>query len=43
MGIVEATARTHVANLMAKTGTKRQADLIQLALRLAPPVRGADN
>jgi DNA-binding CsgD family transcriptional regulator len=41
MGIAEPTARTHVANLMAKAGTKRQADLIQLALRLAPPVRGA--
>jgi hypothetical protein len=43
MGIVEATARTHVANLMSKAGTKRQADLIQLALRLAPPIRAADN
>jgi DNA-binding CsgD family transcriptional regulator len=41
MGIAEPTARTHVANLMAKTGTKRQADLIQLATRLAPPVRDA--
>jgi DNA-binding CsgD family transcriptional regulator len=39
MGIAEPTARTHVANLMAKTGTKRQADLIQLATRLAPPIR----
>jgi DNA-binding CsgD family transcriptional regulator len=42
MGVVEATARTHVANLMAKAGTKRQADLIQLAVRLAPPVREVD-
>lgn len=39
MRIAEPTARTHVANLMAKAGTKRQADLIQLALRLVPPVR----
>jgi DNA-binding CsgD family transcriptional regulator len=39
MGIAEPTARTHVANLMAKAGTKRQTDLIQLALRLTPPVR----
>jgi DNA-binding CsgD family transcriptional regulator len=39
MGIAEATARTHVANLMAKAGTTRQTELIQLALRLAPPVR----
>ena len=38
MGIAETTARTHVANLMAKAGTKRQVDLIQLALRLIPPV-----
>ncbi|HVG50657.1 MAG TPA: helix-turn-helix transcriptional regulator [Xanthobacteraceae bacterium] len=41
MGVAEPTARTHVANLMAKAGTNRQADLIKLALRLAPPVRGA--
>jgi hypothetical protein len=26
---------------MAKAGTKRQADLIQLASRLVPPVRGS--
>jgi DNA-binding CsgD family transcriptional regulator len=43
MGIAEPTARTHVANLMAKAGTKRQTDLIQLATRLAPPVRGANS
>jgi DNA-binding CsgD family transcriptional regulator/PAS domain-containing protein len=43
MGIAEPTARTHVANLMAKAGTRRQADLIQLALRLAPPVRDVEN
>jgi DNA-binding CsgD family transcriptional regulator len=43
MSIAEATARTHVANLMAKAGTKRQADLVQLALRLAAPVRDANN
>lgn len=40
MGIAEPTARTHVANLMAKAGTTRQAELIRLALRLSPPVRG---
>jgi DNA-binding CsgD family transcriptional regulator len=40
MGIAEATARTHVANLMAKAGTQRQADLIRLAMSLTPPVRG---
>jgi DNA-binding CsgD family transcriptional regulator len=43
MGVAEPTARTHVANLMAKAGTKRQADLIQLASRLAPPVRDTKN
>jgi DNA-binding CsgD family transcriptional regulator len=42
MGIGEPTARTHVANLMAKAGTNRQTDLIQLALRLMPPVRNAN-
>jgi DNA-binding CsgD family transcriptional regulator len=41
MSVAEPTARTHVANLMAKAGTKRQADLIQLASRLVPPVRGS--
>jgi DNA-binding CsgD family transcriptional regulator len=39
MAIAEPTARTHVANLMAKAGTRRQADLIQLAVRVVPPVR----
>jgi DNA-binding CsgD family transcriptional regulator len=43
LGIAEATARKHLVNLLAKAGAKRQADLIQLALRLNPPVRGADN
>ena len=43
MGIAETTARTHVANLMAKAGTKRQVDLIQLALRLIPPVSGGND
>jgi DNA-binding CsgD family transcriptional regulator len=42
MGIAEPTARTHVANLMAKAGTNRQTDLIQLAQRLAPPVRDSN-
>lgn len=41
MGIAEPTARTHVANLMAKAGTQRQADLIRLALSLTPPVRSS--
>jgi DNA-binding CsgD family transcriptional regulator len=41
IGIAEPTARTHVANLMAKAGTQRQADLIRLALSLTPPVRSS--
>jgi DNA-binding CsgD family transcriptional regulator len=35
------TARTHLARLMQKTGTNRQADLVRLAIQLMPPVRRA--
>jgi DNA-binding CsgD family transcriptional regulator len=38
LGIRESTARTHLSNLLAKTGTLRQADLITLVYRLIPPV-----
>jgi DNA-binding CsgD family transcriptional regulator len=43
MSIAPPTARTHVANLMAKAGTRRQTELVQLATRLAPPVRDDKN
>jgi DNA-binding CsgD family transcriptional regulator len=38
LGIRESTVRTHLSNLLAKTGTLRQADLIALVHRLTPPV-----
>jgi DNA-binding CsgD family transcriptional regulator/PAS domain-containing protein len=37
LGIAGTTARTHLARLFSKTGTARQAELVALALRLAPP------
>jgi DNA-binding CsgD family transcriptional regulator len=43
IGVAEPTARTHVANLMAKSGTRRQTELIQLATQLAPPVRDSQH
>lgn len=39
LGISEATARTHLKRLMTKTGTNRQAELIQKVMRMLPPVR----
>lgn len=40
IGIAATTARTHLARIMAKTGTERQVDLVQLIAGLSPPVRG---
>lgn len=40
MGIAVATARTHLNNLFAKTGTSRQADLVQKVLKALPPLIG---
>jgi hypothetical protein len=31
------TVRTHLAHIFDKTGTSRQAELVRLAARLAPP------
>jgi DNA-binding CsgD family transcriptional regulator/PAS domain-containing protein len=39
LGIVEATARTHLQHIFAKTCTSRQSDLITLVARLLPQVR----
>ncbi len=39
LAIAETTAKTHLGNIFAKTGVARQADLIALVHRLAPPLR----
>jgi DNA-binding CsgD family transcriptional regulator len=38
LSIAGTTAKTHLAHIFSKTGTSRQADLISLAHRLAPPI-----
>jgi DNA-binding CsgD family transcriptional regulator len=38
-GIANSTVRTHLLSLFRKTGTRRQADLVRLALNSVPPVR----
>jgi DNA-binding CsgD family transcriptional regulator len=39
LGIARATARTHLADVFAKTGTRRQAELVRLLLRISPGLR----
>ena len=39
LDVAPTTARTHLARLMHKTGTTRQADVLQLAAQLASPIR----
>jgi DNA-binding CsgD family transcriptional regulator len=39
LGISLATARTHLAHVFDKTGTRRQAELVRLLLQSQPPVR----
>jgi DNA-binding CsgD family transcriptional regulator len=39
LAITEATARTLLGRIFAKTGTERQAQLIRLVLTMRPPVR----
>jgi DNA-binding CsgD family transcriptional regulator len=39
LNVAVTTARTHLARLMQKTGTRRQADLIRLAAQLMSPAR----
>jgi DNA-binding CsgD family transcriptional regulator len=38
LGIAESTVRTHLLRLFAKTGTKRQADLIKLIASYTNPL-----
>ena len=38
LGIGEPTVRTHLQRLFSKTGTSRQAELLQLLQSSAPPV-----
>ena len=40
LGITRATVKTHLNHLFAKTGTRRQSDLIRLATRYASPFTG---
>jgi len=39
LGVTEATVRTHLARLYAKTGTRRHADLVKLVAGFANPLR----
>jgi DNA-binding CsgD family transcriptional regulator len=39
LGVTEATVRTHLARLYAKTGTRRHADLVKLVACFANPLR----
>jgi DNA-binding CsgD family transcriptional regulator len=41
--ISQETARTHLAHIFSKTGVSRQADLLTLVDRLAPPIRRSAN
>jgi DNA-binding CsgD family transcriptional regulator len=41
LGLAVPTVRTHLANIYAKTGAERQADVIRLAAQLAGPARRA--
>jgi len=38
-GIARSTVKTHLLNLYRKTGTRRQAELVKLALSVIPPVQ----
>lgn len=40
LGIAEQTAKTHLHRVFTKTGTSRQAELLQLLARSIPPVNG---
>jgi DNA-binding CsgD family transcriptional regulator len=41
--ISQETARTHLAHIFSKTGVTRQAELLTLVNRLAPPIRWPEN
>ena len=38
LGIAEATVRTHLHRLFAKTGTRRQAELVKLVVGFSRPL-----
>jgi DNA-binding CsgD family transcriptional regulator len=38
LGIGEATAKTHLQRVYAKTGTSKQTELMHLFMRYGPPV-----
>jgi DNA-binding CsgD family transcriptional regulator len=40
LGVSEETVKTHLKRLFAKTGTKRQADLVKLVAEFANPLVG---
>jgi DNA-binding CsgD family transcriptional regulator len=40
LGISQATVKTHLHRLFAKTDTRRQADLVKLAAGFASPLAG---
>jgi DNA-binding CsgD family transcriptional regulator/PAS domain-containing protein len=42
LGVARTTARTHLARIFSKTGVSRQADLMRLAARAAPPTARKD-
>lgn len=42
LGVSQETARTHLAHIFSKTGVSRQADLLMLVDRLAPPIVQSD-
>jgi DNA-binding CsgD family transcriptional regulator len=37
LGVSPGTAKTHLRRLFAKTGTRRQVDLVKLVVGFAPP------
>jgi DNA-binding CsgD family transcriptional regulator len=40
LGIAEGTIKTHLRHLFAKTGTRRQADLVKLVVGFSNPLLG---
>jgi DNA-binding CsgD family transcriptional regulator len=40
LGVVEGTVRTHLHRVFAKTGTKRQAELVKLVAGFSNPLAG---
>jgi hypothetical protein len=41
LGIGDTTAKTHLQNIYAKTGTSKQTELMHLFMSSAPPVQAA--